>query len=62
LYLLEDVFGDLKGVTGVTGAEDMTGVKGMTVTGMEVMTGTKGMKNDVRKERGASLQCRFHRG
>jgi len=42
---LEDVFGDLKGVTGVTGA------KGMTVTGMEVMTGTKGMKNDVRKER-----------
>jgi hypothetical protein len=51
LYLLEDVFGDLKGVTGVTGAEDMTGVKGMTVTGMEVMTGTKGMKNDVRKER-----------
>jgi hypothetical protein len=45
---LEDVFGDLKGVTGVV---DMTGVKGMTMTGMEVMTGIKGMKDDVRKGR-----------
>jgi hypothetical protein len=51
LYLLEDVFGDLKGVTGV---------KGMAMTGMEVMTRIKGMKNDVRKERRASLQCRLH--
>ena len=57
MYLLEDVFGDLKGVTG---AEDRTGVKGMTMTGMEVMTRIKGMKNDVRKERRASLQCRLH--
>jgi hypothetical protein len=60
LYLLEDVFGDLKGVTGVTGAEGMTGVKGMAMTGMEVMTRIKGMKNDVRKERRSSLQCRLH--
>jgi hypothetical protein len=57
---LEDVFGDLKGVTGVTGAEDMIGVKGMAMTGMEVMTRIKGMKNDVRKERRASLHCRLH--
>ena len=29
-------------------------------TEMEVMTGIKGMKNDVRKERRASLQRRLH--
>jgi len=34
-------------VAGVEEVEDMTG--------MEVMTGIKGMKNDVRKERRASL-------
>ena len=30
------------------------------MTGVEVMTGIKGMKNDVRKERRASLQRRLH--
>jgi hypothetical protein len=38
----------------------MIGVKGMAMTGMEVMTRIKGMKNDVRKERRASLHCRLH--
>jgi hypothetical protein len=36
--------------------EEVEDMKGMGVmTGMEVMTGSKGMKNDVRKERRASL-------
>jgi len=30
------------------------------VTGVEVMAAVKGMKNDVRKERRASLQRRLH--
>ena len=42
--------------------EDMTGIEDMTemgdMTGIEVMTRIKGMKNDVRKERRASLHQR----
>ena len=30
------------------------------MTGAEIMTGIKGMKNDVRKERRAALQRRLH--
>jgi hypothetical protein len=46
LYLLEDVFGEKRGVAEVTGVVDMTGIKGM--------------KNDGRKEKRLSLQCRLH--
>ena len=42
MYLLEGVFGEIRGVTGGTGpdnltAKDMTVVKGMTMTGGEDM-------------------------
>jgi hypothetical protein len=42
LYLLEDVIGEMRDVTGETRAEDMTakdmiGVKGMTITGAKDM-------------------------
>jgi len=40
----------------MTGIEDMTEMGDMT--GIEVMTRIKGMKNDVRKERRASLHQR----
>jgi hypothetical protein len=46
LYLLEDVFGEKRGVTEVTGVVDMKG--------------SKGMKNAGRKEKRVSLQCRLH--
>jgi hypothetical protein len=45
-------------MTGVEEVEDMTGMEDMTR--MEDMTGVEGMKNDVRKERRASLQRRLH--
>ena len=47
---------DMAGVEDMTGIEDMTGMGDMT--GIEVMTRIKGMKNDVRKERRASLHQR----
>ena len=51
---MEDVgHGGMK-MAGVEEVEDLAG--------MEVMTGIKGMKNDVRKERRASLQRRLHEG
>jgi hypothetical protein len=43
---------------GVEEVGDMREVEDMT--GTEVVTGIKGMKNDVRKERRASLQHRLH--
>jgi hypothetical protein len=39
----------------MAGVEEVENMKGM-----EVMTGIKGMKDDVRKGRRASLQCRLH--
>ena len=46
----------MAGVEDLTGIEVMTGIKDMT--GIEVLTGIEGMKNDVRKERRASLHQR----
>ena len=45
-------------MAGMEEIEDMTGMEDMT--GTEDMTGIKGMKNNVRKERRASLQRRLH--
>ena len=46
----------MAGVEDLTGIEVMTGIKDMT--GIEVLTGIEGMKNDVRKERRASIRQR----
>jgi len=45
-------------VEDMKGKEDMTGIEIMT--GVENMTGVEDMKNDVRKERRASLQRRLY--